>query len=183
MLLTGYSFFQEIRRISSPKYLPNETDVLRVRTKTSGISETRFQLGQICIKIFDVGDQRTERKQWIPLFENVGTILFVVDLDTYDQDLEEPSQNRLMESLLLFDSLVNSRRFMRSSIILFLNMGDVFEQKLGKAPLQRYFPDYSGGNNVNSAAKYICGASTRLTELILTYIPTLLKSRISQIFG
>lgn len=64
-------------------------------------------------------------------------------------------QNRMMESLLLFDSVVNSRWFMRTSIILFLNKVDIFKQKLVRSPMANYFPDYSGGNDVNKAAKYL----------------------------
>lgn len=64
-------------------------------------------------------------------------------------------QNRMMESLVLFDSVVNSRWFMRTSIILFLNKVDLFKQKLGRSPLGNFFPDYSGGNDVNRAAKYL----------------------------
>jgi guanine nucleotide-binding protein G(i) subunit alpha len=61
----------------------------------------------------------------------------------------------MMESLVLFDSVVNSRWFMRTSIILFLNKVDLFKMKLARSPLGNYFPDYSGGNDVNRAAKYL----------------------------
>jgi guanine nucleotide-binding protein G(i) subunit alpha len=44
------SFFQEVMRIVAPDYLPNEMDVLRARTKTTGIYETRFQMGQLSIQ-------------------------------------------------------------------------------------------------------------------------------------
>lgn len=44
------SFFQEVLRIVAPDYLPNEMDVLRARTKTTGIYETRFQMGQLSIQ-------------------------------------------------------------------------------------------------------------------------------------
>ena len=38
----------------------------------------------------------------------------------------------MMESLLLFDSVVNSRWFIRTSIILFLNKVDIFREKLAR---------------------------------------------------
>lgn len=44
------SFFQEAMRIVAADYLPNEMDVLRARTKTTGIYETRFQMGQLSIQ-------------------------------------------------------------------------------------------------------------------------------------
>lgn len=49
-LIELHSFFQEAMRIVAPDYLPSEMDVLRARTKTTGIYETRFQLGQMTIQ-------------------------------------------------------------------------------------------------------------------------------------
>jgi guanine nucleotide-binding protein G(i) subunit alpha len=43
-------FFDEAQRISTPDYIPTEADVLRARTKTTGIYETRFQMGQLSIQ-------------------------------------------------------------------------------------------------------------------------------------
>lgn len=170
-------FFQEAMRIVSADYLPNEMDVLRARTKTTGIYETRFKMGQLSIHMFDVGGQRSERKKWIHCFENVTSIIFCVALSEYDQVLlEESSQNRMMESLLLFDSVVNSRWFMRTSIILFLNKVDIFKQKLGRSPLGNYFPDYSGGNDVNKAAKYLLWRFNQVNRAHLNLYPHLTQA-------
>lgn len=129
--------------------------------------------------MFDVGGQRSERKKWIHCFENVTSIIFCVALSEYDQVLLEESaqvgppclplqrqsstmtesnmthQNRMLESLNLFESVINSRWFMRTSIILFLNKVDLFEVKLARVPLSDYFPDYAGGNHVGHAATYL----------------------------
>ena len=45
-----HSFFDEVKRIASDEYIPTEADVLRARTKTTGIYETRFQMGQLSIQ-------------------------------------------------------------------------------------------------------------------------------------
>lgn len=45
-----YSFFDEALRISAPDYIPIEADVLRARTKTTGIYETRFTMGSLSIQ-------------------------------------------------------------------------------------------------------------------------------------
>jgi guanine nucleotide-binding protein subunit alpha len=37
-------------RIVAPNYLPVEMDVLRARTKTTGIYETRFKMGALSIQ-------------------------------------------------------------------------------------------------------------------------------------
>ena len=48
MALTAFcSFFGEVLRIGLPGYLPNETDILRVRQKSMGITETKFTMGQM----------------------------------------------------------------------------------------------------------------------------------------
>ncbi|KAF2719280.1 G-protein alpha subunit [Polychaeton citri CBS 116435] len=170
-------FFDEVARICGEDYIPNEQDVLRARTKTTGIYETRFQMGQLSIHMFDVGGQRSERKKWIHCFENVTSIIFCVALSEYDQVLlEESSQNRMMESLVLFDSVVNSRWFMRTSIILFLNKVDLFRAKLAKSPLGNYFPDYSGGNDVNRAAKYLLWRFNQVNRAHLNLYPHLTQA-------
>ena len=117
--------------------------------------ETRFSMGQLSIHMVDVGGQRSERKKWIHNFESVTSIIFCTALSEYDQVLLEEKnqvcnkdnachvvprthssymneQNRMAESLVLFESVINSRWFLRTSIILFLNKIDVFKAKLPK---------------------------------------------------
>jgi len=127
----------------------------------------------VCVcSMFDVGGQRSERKKWIHCFENVTSIIFCVALSEYDQVLlEESSQNRMQESLVLFDSVVNSRWFMRTSIILFLNKVDLFRGKLKKSPLGAYFPDYSGGDDVNRATKYLLWRFNQVNRAHLNLYP------------
>ncbi|KAH8766535.1 guanine nucleotide binding protein, alpha subunit [Hyaloscypha finlandica] len=180
-------FFEGIRRISSANYLPDETDILLAKINPSGISETRFQMGRLSIKMVDINCQRSERKKWIKAFENVPAILFVVDMDEYDEVFfEESNRNRMMESMVLFDSVVNSRWFMRSSVFLLLNNLDSFRRKLRRAPLANYFPDYSGGNDVNKAEAFILSRFTQLNRAHLNIYPHLIetidKSKIQQVF-
>src|SRR5438046_7586066 len=83
------------------------------------------------------------------------------------------AKNRIIESLVLFDSVVNSRWFMRTSIILFLNKVDLFRQKIPRSPLSNYFPDYSGGNDVNRAAKYLLWRFNKVNRANLKLYPHL----------
>jgi guanine nucleotide-binding protein subunit alpha len=170
-------FFSNVRRIGAQDYVPNEQDVLRARTKTTGISETRFNMGQLSIHMFDVGGQRSERRKWIHCFEAVTSIIFCVALSEYDQILlEEASQNRMAESLTLFESVINSRWFIRTSIILFLNKIDLFRIKLQKVPLERYFPEYMGGPDLNKAAKFILWRFTQTNRAKLNIYPHLTQA-------
>lgn len=87
----------------------------------------------------------------------------------------------MQEALTLFDSICNSRWFVKTSIvstraiyrqlcslthpnslttivflqILFLNKIDLFAEKLPTSPLGDYFPDYNGGDNYDAACEYL----------------------------
>ncbi|KAJ3997194.1 guanine nucleotide binding protein alpha subunit, partial [Lentinula boryana] len=132
-------YFNSIDRMSAPGYMPSDQDILRSRVKTTGITETTFKVGELTYKLFDVGGQRSERKKWIHCFENVTALVFLVSLSEYDQMLyEDESVNRMQEALTLFDSICNSRWFLKTSIILFLNKIDLFAEKLPRSPLGEY---------------------------------------------
>ncbi|KAG0748807.1 hypothetical protein G6F57_002404 [Rhizopus arrhizus] len=138
-------YFENIDRIGAPNYVPTDRDLLHSRVKTTGITETKFKVGKLIYRMFDVGGQRSERKKWIHCFENVTAIIFLVAISEYDQVLvEDESVNRMQEALTLFDSICNSRWFEKTSTILFLNKKDLFKQKLSTSPLTTYFPDYVG---------------------------------------
>lgn len=149
-------YFESIDRISQVDYLPSDQDVLRSRVKTTGITETVFRIGDLTYRMFDVGGQRSERKKWIHCFENVTAIIFLVAISEYDQTLvEDENVNRMHEALTLFDSICNSRWFVKTSIILFLNKIDLFKEKLCKSPLNKYFPEYAGDNlNYDQASQF-----------------------------
>lgn len=57
-MLLDCSFFDEIKRIGSPEYVPNEADVLHARTKTTGITETKFKSGQLSIQCVAGSERR-----------------------------------------------------------------------------------------------------------------------------
>jgi guanine nucleotide-binding protein subunit alpha len=84
-----YSFCDDLDRIWDKGYVPTDQDLLRSRLRTTGITETVFDLGQLTYRMFDVGGQRSERKKWIHCFENVNCLLFLVAISGYDQCLVE----------------------------------------------------------------------------------------------
>jgi guanine nucleotide-binding protein subunit alpha, other len=63
--------------------------MLHSRLRTTGITETLFELGQLNFQMMDVGGQRSERKKWIHCFDGVQCLLFMVALSGYDQSLLE----------------------------------------------------------------------------------------------
>ncbi|KAJ7846555.1 heterotrimeric G protein alpha subunit [Mycena leptocephala] len=148
-------FLSSIHRIAAPTYVPSEEDILHTRTGTN-MMETRFFMGDLPIYLFDAGGLRFECKKWMHCFDSVTSLIFCVALSDYDQVLEEEKRvNRMRESLYLFESVVNSRWFLRTSVILFLTKFELFKEKLPRIPLAHHFPEYSGGNDLQKAVKYI----------------------------
>uniref|UniRef100_A0A182FHV5 Uncharacterized protein n=1 Tax=Anopheles albimanus TaxID=7167 RepID=A0A182FHV5_ANOAL len=149
-------FLDDLDRLGAKDYQPTEQDILRTRVKTTGIVEVHFSFKNLNFKLFDVGGQRSERKKWIHCFEDVTAIIFCVAMSEYDQVLhEDETTNRMQESLKLFDSICNNKWFTDTSIILFLNKKDLFEEKIRKSPLTICFPEYTGGQEYGEAAAYI----------------------------
>ncbi|KAK1900948.1 Guanine nucleotide-binding protein G(i) subunit alpha-2 [Dissostichus eleginoides] len=149
-------YLNDLERIAKADYIPTQQDVLRTRVKTTGIVETHFTFKELHFKMFDVGGQRSERKKWIHCFEGVTAIIFCVALSAYDLVLaEDEEMNRMHESMKLFDSICNNKWFTETSIILFLNKKDLFEEKIPRSPLNICFPEYTGANKFDEAASYI----------------------------
>jgi guanine nucleotide-binding protein subunit alpha len=48
------------------------------------------------------------------------------------------------EAMTIFDTIVNSRWFTKTAIILFLNKVDLLKAKLTKSPIHKYFPNFAG---------------------------------------
>ncbi|XP_032810120.1 guanine nucleotide-binding protein G(i) subunit alpha-1-like [Petromyzon marinus] len=149
-------YLNDLERISRPDYVPTQQDVLRTRVKTTGIVETHFTFKDLHFKMFDVGGQRSERKKWIHCFEGVTAIIFCVAMSAYDLVLaEDEEMNRMQESMKLFDSICNNKWFTETSIILFLNKKDIFEEKIALCPITSCFPEYTGPSTYEAASSYI----------------------------
>jgi len=149
-------FLDRIDEIMKEGYIPTEQDVLRSRVRTTGIVENEFIIDGNQFKMYDVGGQRNERKKWIHCFENVTAVLFVAAISEYDQMLyEDETTNRIVEALNLFEEICNSRWFRETSMILFLNKRDLFQEKIKKVPLSKYFPDYAGDDSFEQCAAFL----------------------------
>lgn len=138
-------YFDNINKFATKDYICSDMDILKGRIKTTGITENEFNIGSTKFKVLDAGGQRSERKKWIHSFQNITAVIFVLATSEYDQMLfEDERVNRMHESIMLFDTLLNSKWFHDVPFILFLNKIDLFEQKVKKTPIRKYFPDYQG---------------------------------------
>jgi len=149
-------FLDSVERVTSPGYSPTEEDVLHARTKTVGISEIVFDIENARWRMIDVGGQRGERRKWIHCFQGVTAVIFCVALSEYDMKLREDNNvNRMHESLKLFDEISNCKWFQNTSVILFLNKKDLFQDKVKVIDLKICFDDYTGGLDYEKGVAFI----------------------------
>jgi guanine nucleotide-binding protein G(i) subunit alpha len=152
---TSY-FMNQMDRIFEKNYTPIEQDILRARRSTTGVHEIEFNIQNITFKCVDVGGQRTERRKWLHVFDDVTAVLFCVALDEYDLRMyEDETVWRVHESLQLFNEIANSTHLSGSAIILFMNKKDLFEQKIKEVDLTVTFPEYAGGKDYAKASEYL----------------------------
>jgi signal recognition particle receptor subunit beta len=144
-------YFEDIARIASPHFRPNNQDILNARVKTTTVSKEKYRLNyNVDFEMFDVGGQRSERRKWIECFDDVylDAIIFVAALSEYDQNLAESrSTNRMVEALEMFRYVANNRAFRRGTpLMLFLNKKDIFGEKIMYTNIadQTPFHDYGG---------------------------------------
>jgi GTPase SAR1 family protein len=124
-------YFNEIDRIMQDDYVATQQDMLLARVRTSGIVTEKYIIDGVDFEMYDVGGQRNERKKWIHCFDDVTAVIFVAALSEYDQALfEDSTANRMTEAVELFGEICNNKYFAKSSIILFLNKKDLYEEKI-----------------------------------------------------
>jgi GTPase SAR1 family protein len=150
----AHFFLAKADKIGEPSYLPTDEDILKVRDPTRTIETLDFKFNKAHFRVIDVGGQRMERPKW-NLTGEITAVIFVCALTEYNQVLREDiKQNRLKESLNLFDIACN-RRYPDKPIILFLNKVDLFVEKIKEVDLKVCFPTYKGGCNYDEALEYI----------------------------
>jgi GTPase SAR1 family protein len=165
LLDSAVYFFDNVDRIGAQDYVPTRDDILRARLRTSGIVERTFNIQNVNFKFLDVGGQRNERRKWIHCFDQVTAIIFMTAVSEYDQCLyEDEKQNRLHESLQVFSTIANNPVFSKSTILLFLNKIDLFEEKIKRVSLKVAFPEYNGANTFQDASEYITNKYLELSQ-------------------
>ena len=74
-------FLDKLDQIGNKDFIPEISDILRVRIKSTGLKEIQFSCKGFIFRVVDVGGQRSERKKWIHCFQDVTAILFVAALN------------------------------------------------------------------------------------------------------
>ncbi|KDQ60336.1 hypothetical protein JAAARDRAFT_125564 [Jaapia argillacea MUCL 33604] len=156
-------FLNDLERVTALGYLPTDEDIMRARIKTVGIMEYRFTMasGKMLARdwrVYDVGGQRSLVTAWVPYFDDMDAIIFLAPISCFDQVLEEdPSVNRLEDSVQLWRTVISNPLLARTEIVLFLNKCDILRQKLSAGiKLAKYIVSYGNRpNDFENASAYL----------------------------
>jgi len=138
---------KNIDRLSQQDAIATNDDIVRCRQRTTGLSEIEFPFGKHYFHLFDVGGQKPERRKWdvIANTHKPTSVLFFTSLVDYDIPLlSEEGKTRMDESLEVWEEILNKEEFENTTIILFLNKADLFEDKVERVSLSETFKDYKG---------------------------------------
>lgn len=149
-------FFKDIERLSPGEYAPTVNDLILVRRKTTGLTESKITIHGKKYLIVDQGGARSERKKWNISWNAKSNLIFFVSLIDYNKAMyEDEDCNRMLESLTLFEDIINSEKAKENNVLLLFTMVDLFTEKIRSIDLQEIFPEYTGGKNVTLAKKFI----------------------------
>lgn len=158
-----------------PDFIPEVEDCVRARVRTSGIVKQEFNIQGTKFCFMDVGGQRAERRKWfvfsllcyntnlntfrrIHQFEDITALLFVCAASEYDVNLfEDPTTNRLQDSLDLFSQICTSEYLKAKPVLLYLNKRDLLVEKLKHVPLNisGMFPNAPRTTDLQVAVKWL----------------------------
>eukprot|EP00485_Elphidium_margaritaceum_P017385 CAMPEP_0202727718 /NCGR_PEP_ID=MMETSP1385-20130828/185263_1 /ASSEMBLY_ACC=CAM_ASM_000861 /TAXON_ID=933848 /ORGANISM="Elphidium margaritaceum" /LENGTH=372 /DNA_ID=CAMNT_0049393961 /DNA_START=1007 /DNA_END=2125 /DNA_ORIENTATION=- len=172
-------FWDELDRLRQPSYVPSFDDILKVRYRTTGVIDEHFTLNNARFHIFDVGGQKSERRKWLPFFNDVKAVIFVISLSSYNELMfEDQSQNAMQDALQLFHKTINNKAFDKTHIILFLNKKDLFQAKIAKTAITvcpafadfQEFMEQDGDPNANVNEERIIYADANNYEHTTLYV-------------
>lgn len=115
------------------------------RSPTIKPTETEFHIKDSYFNFIDVGGQKWLRAAWAQFFDNVQAIIFVGSAGGFDQIINNgDSENRLSDSMKLFELTVNNPLLNTIDVILFLNKSDLLEDKIKRISFKKYVPQFTG---------------------------------------
>lgn len=153
-------FLSQLDRFLQAKFVPTDEDIIRVRVRTTGLVEHRFEFGNQSFLVVDAGGQRSERTKWkwLVCFQDVTVLIYVVSLSEYDEKLYEDQRvGRWDESLRLFEEVSNFQWFRKTPFILFCNKVDLLHEKIARDPsgFRSHFPLFKGHGLIEATSHLV----------------------------
>ena len=105
-------------------------------------------------RVYDVVGLHSKENKWIYSFDEMSTMVYVVDISAYNLAASDDSpSNCVQRDLALFQKICSSRWLATTPILLLLGNSDIMKSKLHDFPLQDHFQDYAGSSTDFAAAK------------------------------
>ncbi|KIV89521.1 hypothetical protein PV10_06914 [Exophiala mesophila] len=160
---TAY-FLRAIERVCHPDYFPSNMDIIRAPETIDTVKETELTIDKATVRVVEIKDQNAMRI--MPQFADVHFCVFSIDLTCYNRYLDdEDSTNELFERLQYLRAIFRSKFFHSTVVLIVFTNSLAFAKQIAESPLKSHFGDYSGGNNVDAAMKYIIGRCKLMNQL------------------
>lgn len=156
-------FLGNLDRVADRRYAPTLQDILHARKTTKSVVEYSVPVDGVDFHFMDFGGQRAQRHKWFyTLFSSeVTAILFVASASEFDQRLRECwEENRLAESVYIFDMVANNIHFSSIPVVLFLNKMDLLQEKVcGGCPanIASHFPAFNSSHQAKHISACVRG--------------------------
>ncbi|KAI9218643.1 guanine nucleotide binding protein, alpha subunit [Blastocladiella britannica] len=185
LLDSGPKFIQNALNIIDAQYQPSNEEILLARLPTTSITETLLDIQGNPFKVYDVNGSAKGRSAWIPFFDHCHAIVFVAAISSFDQPLpDDPFINKLMDSMMVFEKVINHPLMKKSAFMLFLNKIDLLKEKLASgASVHEAFPDYGGSNEYEEVSVFFAQrfASLKKNPKVKAYVHFTWATQTSQI--
>lgn len=135
---------EKYAEIFASNYEPSDEDIIKLRDATQKKAQTLVEVAAVNIPIIDIGGLSFYRNIWAEETAAATIAVFVASMACYDQVMsEDHTVNRMVDSIVLFQELVNSAT-PDTHIYLVFSKKDIYEEKIKTRNIVDYFPGYKG---------------------------------------
>eukprot|EP01083_Nonionella_stella_P198618 729099_1 len=71
-------FLNNLKKYVGSDYIPTFDEICRTRTRTTGMKHENFVFNGVLFTVYDLGGQRSARRKWLTVCDNVKAIIYVV---------------------------------------------------------------------------------------------------------
>ncbi|KAJ7116922.1 guanine nucleotide binding protein, alpha subunit [Mycena epipterygia] len=141
-------FLNALDRISAPDYTPTDSDILHCKAHPPPpLDELSVEIDSWTYSLVCVRQNSSTRRKWLPCFDTIACLVFVLNLEEYDRP------DLMREAVDLFGWVCFP--FSRTVVHLLLNKPESLGAKLVASPLAAIYPDYAGGDDESAAVQFI----------------------------
>lgn len=142
--------------------MPDEM-LLRGCFGTTGVHRTSLSIEGHSCHVYNFDGKVSECEKWLGHCHDVHTVIFVVSLTGYCQNLPGTiNENQMPESLMLFESIINLDCFKTVPIVLLFNRFNLLARQMSENPMVDYYPEYSGDSDPLAAYHFFAAKFSEL---------------------